>query len=61
MTVRDALSIAIPALALLIALTAPGEPRWTRRPSVITGQPRRRALATAFAVLLITATVHAIT
>lgn len=61
MTLRDALSIAIPALALFAVLAVPGELRWAHRPSFITGLPRRTPIAIFFAALLGVAIVHTIT
>jgi hypothetical protein len=55
MTLRDALSITIPAVALVALLAVPGEPRWTRRPWFIDGSPRRGPVAALFAAFLIIA------
>jgi len=56
MTLRDALSIAIPAIALIgIIFAAPGEMRWSRRPWFIKGPPRRGPMAAFFAVFLVAA------
>ena len=59
MSLRDALTIAIPGLALLAVLVIPGEPRLTRRPWLTARRPRRTQLAIAFAALLIVAVAHA--
>jgi hypothetical protein len=55
MTLRDSLSIAIPAVALCALYAAPGEPRWTARPWFWTARPRRGPIAACFAVLLVVA------
>jgi hypothetical protein len=60
MTLRDALSIAIPAVALVVLVAAPGELRWTRRPWFIKGPPRRRSFAALFAALLVIAVAHSV-
>jgi len=52
-TLRDAISIAIPVIALVIILAVPGEPRWVRRPWFIKGPPRRGPMAAFFAAFLI--------
>jgi hypothetical protein len=59
MTTRDALSIALPAIALAFVLFLPGTPRWGRRPWFVTGPPRRGPLAAFCAVLLLFAVIHA--
>ena len=61
MTLRNAISIAIPAVALLIVLAAPGQARWARRPWLIKQEPRRAAVAAVFTALLIIAIIHAVT
>ncbi len=61
MSLRDALTIAIPALALFAVLAIPGEPRPTRRPWLTTHPHRRTQLAIAFSALLIIAIAHTIT
>lgn len=61
MSLRDALTIAIPGLALLAVLTIPNEPHPTRRPSLTARPPRRTQLAIAFGALLIVAITHATT
>lgn len=55
MSTGDALSIAIPALALLVTLWLPGEPRWLGKPWFVNGAPRRAPFAAFFAILLIVA------
>jgi hypothetical protein len=61
MSSRDALTIAIPGLALLAVLTIPSEPRPTRRPWPTARPPRRTQLAIAFSALPIIAIAHATT
>lgn len=61
MSLRDALTIAIPGLALFAVLAIPGDPRPTRRPWPTTRPPRRTQLAIAIGALLIIATAHATT
>lgn len=52
-TLRDAISIAIPVIALVIILAIPGEPRWVSRPWFIKGPPRRGPLAAFFTAFLL--------
>ena len=59
-TLRDTLMIAIPAVALIIVVAAPGEQRWLRRPWFINGPPRRRVLEAFFAILLLVAIFRAL-
>lgn len=61
MTTRDALSIAIPALALLAVLWLPGQPRWLGKPLFAKGPPHRTPIAALFALMLIIATARALT
>jgi hypothetical protein len=58
MTLRDALSIAIPAVGLVVALAVPGEPRWIGRPWFIKGPPRRGMWAAFFAAFLVIEVAH---
>lgn len=53
MTVRDALSIAIPAVALVALFAAPGGPSPTRRPWFVDALPHRGPIAACFAALLV--------
>lgn len=55
MTFNDAITIAVPAIALIIVLAVPGEPRWLARPWFIKGPPRRGPIAAFITVLLIAA------
>jgi hypothetical protein len=56
---REALSIAIPALGLAATLVLPGDPRWTRKLRFLDGRSRRRYIAAAFAALLMVAVIAA--
>jgi hypothetical protein len=60
MTLTDAISIAIPAIALIAVIAIPGTPRWLARPSFADGQPRRTPIAVFLAILLIAAIVRAL-
>jgi hypothetical protein len=60
MSLRTALSIAIPAVGLLAVLAVPGELRSTRRPWLAKGQSRRLYVAVGFACLLVLAVVNAV-
>ena len=60
MDLRDALSIAIPALAIVAVLAIPGKPRMTRRPVGIAGPPNRLYIAGLFGLILAVAIVHVI-
>lgn len=54
MSLRDALGIAIPVLALVMIAFVPGEPRWLRRPWFMSDKPPRRAvLAVPFVAILL--------
>jgi hypothetical protein len=57
---RTALSVAIPAVALLIVVASPDKPRWVRRPSFIRREPSRFQAALLFFVFLGIAVLHAI-
>jgi hypothetical protein len=59
MTTRDALSIAIPGIALAGILFLPETPRWGRRPWFFSATPRRGLLAGFFGALLLFAVIHA--
>jgi hypothetical protein len=61
MDLGNALSIAIPALAVVAVLTIPGKLRMTRRPPGPEGPPDRRYAAGLFALLLAVAIIHVIT
>jgi hypothetical protein len=52
MDLRNALSIAIPALAVVAVLTIPGKRRITRRPPRVDEPPARRYVAGVFGLLL---------
>jgi len=58
-SLRDALSIAIPAVGLLL-VALPGRPRWLLRPWFAAVPPRRWWLGLFLGALLLGATVHAI-
>lgn len=58
MTFTDAISIAIPAIALIALIAVPGTPRWLRRPWFVDDQPRRTPIAAFVALLLIAAVVR---
>lgn len=57
MSLSDALGLAIPVV-LLLSLAIPGEPRWIRRPWLVTGPPRRATWAALYVVLLIAGIVR---
>jgi len=57
----NALSIAIPALALFAILAIPKQPRWTRQPWFTKAHPHRGYLAALAALLLLAAIIHATT
>lgn len=60
MGLRDAVMIAIPAVALLVVVSAPGELRWLRRPRFISGAPRRGVVGALLALLLLAAIFRAL-
>jgi hypothetical protein len=61
MTLRDALSIAIPGVALVALFVVPGELRWTRRPWFIDGRALSRRWPIAiFGAFLVLAIAHAL-
>jgi hypothetical protein len=59
MPLRDVLSIAIPAVGLLV-LAQPGRPRWSRRPWFVSGPPRRWWFGLFFGALLVGAIIHVV-
>ena len=59
-TFNDSVSIAVPAIALIVIFAVPGEPRWALRPSFIKGAPSRAPMAAFFAVFLAVAIVRAL-
>jgi hypothetical protein len=61
MDLRTALSVAIPAVALLVVVASPGKARWLRRPWFIRSEPSRFAAALFFSMILGIAVLHAIT
>jgi hypothetical protein len=60
MSLTTALSIAVPAVALLVVVAARGELRWIRRPWFVKGEPRRLMLGVLFGLLLAVALVRAV-
>jgi hypothetical protein len=60
MTLSDLLGIATLAIALIVVIAIPGEPRWLARPWFIKGPPRRAPIAVFLAALLIAATARAV-
>jgi hypothetical protein len=60
MTLRDALSIAIPAVVLVALLVVPGELHWTRRPWFISDRVGRGPIAAWFGAILVLAIARAL-